>query len=302
VERRASKKSVTAPGHDGAGKGNGAHQQIVVLAMHRSGSSALTALLEKMGAYLGEADAMMPPSASNPRGHFERNDVNAVCVRLLAASRSSWWRISNFLDQGDVRNEGEEAAIAKIVALLDAHGSWAIKDPRLCLTLPAFLPALRNPHLVMVVRHPLEAALSLEARNGLPIALGLALWEAYTISALEHVRSRPHSFVLHEQLIADPVAVAAQLEAELQARGIALPSAREVADVIAPGLVHHRARRADAGALGSTQARLWSDLALGRAGKRTYRLTPEARADLRTLERAHMERLRAARGHASALP
>jgi Fic family protein len=47
------------------------------------------------------------------------------------------------------------------------------------LTLQLWQPLLQTPLAVHVLRHPLEVAASLQARNTFPIPVGLALWELY---------------------------------------------------------------------------------------------------------------------------
>ena len=52
--------------------------QIVVLGMHRSGTSAVTQLIHQMGAYFGRIEYEMPPSGENPKGFWERTDVMEI--------------------------------------------------------------------------------------------------------------------------------------------------------------------------------------------------------------------------------
>jgi hypothetical protein len=57
---------------------------IVVLGMHRSGTSALTRGLQVMGVTLG--DRMMPPvEGNNAKGFWEDIDLNALNVEMLNA-------------------------------------------------------------------------------------------------------------------------------------------------------------------------------------------------------------------------
>lgn len=53
---------------------------VVVLGMHRSGTSAITRGLMVLGVELG--DNLMPPAADNNKGFFEDVDVNAINVEL----------------------------------------------------------------------------------------------------------------------------------------------------------------------------------------------------------------------------
>jgi hypothetical protein len=67
------------------------------------------------------------------------------------------------------------------------------KDPLMCLTLPywePYWPELK--HRVFCLRHPLAVAQSMEKRYGLPVRMGLQLWETYTtrfFSADTHCRT-----------------------------------------------------------------------------------------------------------------
>jgi hypothetical protein len=42
--------------------------QIIIQGMHRSGTSVLTDLIEKMGAFVGEGADKMPAQVDNPKG------------------------------------------------------------------------------------------------------------------------------------------------------------------------------------------------------------------------------------------
>ena len=75
---------------------------VVVLGMHRSGTSAVTRGLTVLGVELG--DRLMPPKENiNDRGFFEDIDINAINVRYIALSgrvsvgiRSSRCQQANF--------------------------------------------------------------------------------------------------------------------------------------------------------------------------------------------------------------
>ena len=131
---------------------------------------------------------------------------------------------------------------------LDAHRPWFIKDPRLCLTLPLWQPLLEAPLAVHVLRHPLEVAASLLARNALPIPVGLALWETHVRLALAGSTAWPRVVVHHRQLITDPVPTSVQLLQHLEAAGVTglrMPEEREITDFVTPTLHRQRADRDD---------------------------------------------------------
>lgn len=70
---------------------------IVVLGMHRSGTSAITRGLQVLGVNLG--DNLMPPvEGNNAKGFFEDLDLNALNVELLQTLRSDWDYLSPIED------------------------------------------------------------------------------------------------------------------------------------------------------------------------------------------------------------
>jgi hypothetical protein len=80
--------------------------QILVLGMHRSGTSMVARLLNMMGTYFAPEGVEMPAHPENPKGFWERQDV-LLCIRLLRSANCEWYRISSFtLDK--IMNEALE--------------------------------------------------------------------------------------------------------------------------------------------------------------------------------------------------
>jgi len=220
--------------------------QLIVLGMHRSGTSSITRLLNLAGAYFGPEGIATEPNVENPKGFWERRDVRAVCDALLEAGGYDWWRVSDFRVE-----QIPDAAVAqqldtfrKIVLDLDAHRPWVVKEPRLCLLLPLLRGALEAAVYVHVSREPLEIAGSLAARNGFGIPVGIALWEVYTVNALAASAGEPRVLVSYGDLVADPVATTAQVLEDLAAAGVQglhLPTEREITSFVSPQL--HRQHR-----------------------------------------------------------
>ena len=163
----ADDRSADAAAAPPAGSGDlssASPSSVLVLGMHRSGTSAVTRLLGMTGLDMGEADAMLPAHASdNPAGYWERADINAINDALLEARGFAWNRIAG-LDAADAAAPNPEADehIAELVAHFTSRcRAWVIKDPRLCLTLEHWLPRLRDPVCVVVVRDPREIATSM---------------------------------------------------------------------------------------------------------------------------------------------
>ncbi|HVS02570.1 MAG TPA: hypothetical protein VMT16_07355 [Thermoanaerobaculia bacterium] len=246
--------------------------QLLVLGMHRSGTSATARVLNLMGAYVGAEGSLVGPTEENLKGFWERSDVRLLDDEMLAAAGGSWWRPPppGFADDlRPSRRRRLEMRAREIVHRLEPFRPWAIKDPRLSLVLPLWRPALELPVALIVYRHPLEVARSLERRDELPIAAGIALWEIYNLSALAASATLPRVLVSYEALGADPVATVRRLREELAGLGIdGLRGAREreLLGFIDPALYRQRARPGeDEGLLSPSQQALWGRLRDGSA-------------------------------------
>ena len=77
--------------------------QLIVLGMHRSGTSAVTRLLNMAGAYFGPEGSATEANEENPKGFWERKDVRRVCDGLLKDAGFDWWRLGSFEMRGDPR-------------------------------------------------------------------------------------------------------------------------------------------------------------------------------------------------------
>lgn len=224
--------------------------QLIVLGMHRSGTSAITRLINMMGVYFGAEGSSIGANEHNAKGFWERRDVMTLNMALLNTRRCTWFDLANWPLEGPQPPESRLAiAMKSLVLELDAHRPWVLKDPRMCLTLGDWLPRLEAPLAVIASRDPLEVARSLQQRDGMSIAFGLALWEHYAVHTIRNATALPKVFVAHEAVMAEPVAATRALHADLLAndvRRIALPSDREILAFVEPKL--HRARRDDVAA------------------------------------------------------
>ena len=110
---------------------------LIVLGMHRSGTSALTGMLHHLGVALGEH--LMPATPDNPRGYWEHSDIVSVHERLMAALGWGWDDIRS-LPAGFEHGEAAQAAGRELLAIVDRDFAgaplWGLKDPRLCRLMP----------------------------------------------------------------------------------------------------------------------------------------------------------------------
>ena len=219
--------------------------QIIVLGMHRSGTSPLTRIINLMGAYVGMEGTLIEPHRDNPKGFWERNDVYTLDKEILKTIGADWYKVAH-LDLSKLTEEDRAAFEQKarvIIQNLDAHRPWVLKDPRMCLLLSLWQPLLETPICIHIYRSPLQVAQSLRTRNGFPIHFGAALWEKYNLVALTTSRNLPRLFVSHQRMLAQPLETVRALYEQLLAlnvQGLRLPSEREILAFLDPSLYRER--------------------------------------------------------------
>jgi spore maturation protein CgeB/GT2 family glycosyltransferase len=256
--------------------------QILVLGMHRSGTSMVARLLNMMGAYFAPEGSSTGANQENPKGFWERRDVRNLNDMLLHSAGADWHRLSDFrlekIPAATLTQFKTEAE--KIILAMDAHRPWFLKEPRFCLLAPLWLDQLEFPACVIVYRSPIEVARSLEMRNGFSIGVGLALWERYNLAALNATRGKRRIQINHADLMADPLGAVQRLRKDLEAlnvRGLREPSNEEILAFIDPSL--YRAKQEQVrGRLSPAQRKLWKAFQNGRVllGQKALRFSAES--------------------------
>lgn len=197
---------------------------VVVIGMHRSGTSAIAGALGLCGLRLPEERYLLPAQPDNPRGFFENRVLVDVNQRVLEALGGDWsapapvppaWHEDPSLNE--LRTEAQKTFRETMPT-----DAWVWKDPRTCLTLPFWLPILGDepPAVVYIHRDPCRVVRSLEERNGIQPATGAALWERYTREALVNIRGLRIITVHFEDLLEDPVRVVRRVGNDLETLGV----------------------------------------------------------------------------------
>lgn len=198
---------------------------VLVLGMHRSGTSVMARGLAALGIRLG--DRLIPAHPCNPKGFFEDMDINVRNDLLLRALGAGWEHPVSLREfQGTLRrfatSDYGQAALALLLNKMQAADGaaaeggrprpapLAFKEPRMSRLMtfwrPLFLAAGCAPHVCLALRHPAHVAASLTARNGFPAAQGWRLWLHYTLDALEGSLGLPALVVEYDALLAAPEA------------------------------------------------------------------------------------------------
>jgi len=221
---------------------------IMVLGMHRSGTSACTGVLGLLGVDLGAK--LLAASATNQSGYWEHAEIVAVHDQLLMALGSSW-DDPGPLPEGWWKSEtaaGYRARLREIVTRdFGAAPLWALKDPRLCRLLPFWIPLLAElecePLWVLLARHPAESIRSLEKRERFASEKSELLWLRYTLEAERETQHRNRVIITLDQLMQAWEQPLSRVQAAL---GLPWPvsperAAAQVKEFLDPQKRHHQA-------------------------------------------------------------
>ena len=147
---------------------------ILVLGMHRSGTSLLTGCLQTAGLHLGPVNNAAP---HNKKGNKENETIRDWHESMLARRGFSWKRPPS---AGlDLTHEESEDLSNLLKPNKNSTILWGIKDPRLVWFVESWLNLFPNAQLIAVFRHPSLVAQSLAARPGklhISVEEGLRLW------------------------------------------------------------------------------------------------------------------------------
>jgi hypothetical protein len=197
---------------------------VLVLGMHRSGTSVAARVINLLGVPFGRG-RLVPTTDANPLGHWEHWALQDLNNDLLHAFGGNWAGPPAFDDRWEYDPRAEQFVGRAAETWLSAHRRepWVWKDPRTCLTLPFWRRAAGlSPVAILIYRHPREVASSLAARNGFSTPASLALWERYTRDALTGMAGWPVLVTSHSELLADPVEWAKEVREFLVDHGVAI--------------------------------------------------------------------------------
>lgn len=188
---------------------------IVVLGMHRSGTSAITRGLQVMGVSLG--DNLMPQvDGVNEKGFWEDLDIHWFNHQLLDFVGSDWHQFSEIkFPPLDVLCKKDY--FLYVVDMLNQKTQnvdvFSFKDPRLVKLMAFWKEVFHYGNFdvsyALMVRHPLSVVKSLEKRDKLDAQYCYCLWLDYVLHALLESAGSRRVLIDYDCLIESP-------EAELQ--------------------------------------------------------------------------------------
>jgi hypothetical protein len=163
---------------------------VLILGMHRSGTSCLAGALETCGLFLGE---VRRTGRFNARGYFELASLVDLHDEILSANRGAWHDPPDRIELSPRQRQ----QLGQVVDLYSRFRPCALKDPRLTVMLEAWEPLIGAPStLVASFRHPIAVARSLASRNKMSEARAVELWERYNSALVK--RHQREAFPLVE--------------------------------------------------------------------------------------------------------
>jgi hypothetical protein len=185
-------------------------QAIIVLGMHRSGTSMITRGLLALGVELG--DSLIQSAYDNPKGFWEDRNIVGINEALLAISGQTW--DSAGLDEnvdfyGEEYEQLRNEARSYIQEVFISKELWGFKDPRTALLLGFWLPLLEEMGVsisfVVSVRNPAAVVQSLERRNGFSYEKSYAMWLGHMNAAINGIGSYSAVVVDYKRMLIEPI-------------------------------------------------------------------------------------------------
>lgn len=182
-------------------------QCIIVLGMHRSGTSALSGTLLEAGLHLGSV--LDNKFTLNPKGLQEAPSILYMHENLLGENGGSWHEPPEKIEWFPLHKAVRDLFIESRAG----NKIWGFKDPRTLLVLEGWLQVLPNAKCVGIFRHPAEVALSIQSRNSFDLGKCFDIWTTYNQKLLDFQREREFpilEFTSDQSRMAESLSVAVQ--------------------------------------------------------------------------------------------
>lgn len=223
---------------------------VLVLGMHRSGTSAVAGLISMLG--VGLPEDLIEAQADNQKGFFESSTIMLAHERLLASAGSSWDSLDDL--SGVASTAAGRVFVGEIRAYLEEQFTRSqylvLKDPRMCRILEIWLPLIDELNAdvlaIHVLRNPLAVSASLQARNQFSPGRSILIWLEHVLRAERQTRGLPRLFVNFDDLLADWRRFAARFEAiGIKPSALDFASRIEIESFLSDSIRHHKFQCSD---------------------------------------------------------
>ncbi len=226
--------------------GKPARQALIVLGMHRSGTSALGGVLAKLGVH--PPKSLMSPTTDNPRGYWESSVLTAFHDQILESAGTYWSDWDRFNEDWIDSSVGADILGQLAPLIQQEYGDaklFLVKDPRLCRLLPLWLGVLDELQVtskfIIPVRHPLEVSDSLATRDQITRTRSQLIWLRHILDAEASSRGRVRVFTRYSDLLFDWRSQVQQIASRLSLKWPRWSSAveAEIETYLSSALRHH---------------------------------------------------------------
>jgi len=174
---------------------------IIVVGMHRSGTSILSKALNCLGVNMG--DKLIPADKYNQKGYWEDAEIVLFNNRLLSHFGYQWDTLGLKLDSAKLKDclkRFQDEAIKIVNRRTSAGKLWGFKDPRISRLLPFWNTIFKElnitPLYIISSRTPAKIAESLKKRDQFSNEKSMLLW-------LEHMSACVNDSVSYGRLVVD---------------------------------------------------------------------------------------------------
>jgi len=219
---------------------------VIVLGMHRSGTSAFTGALKVAGFDLGKD--LMQANEYNVKGYFENNKIVELNDKILGYFNASWdsmFFLPEKWEEDERLKQDKLKAIEIINSEFDGKNNIAIKDPRFGILLPFWKSVFKilqiRPNYCIVLRSPIEISLSLENRDHFSIQKSHILWTNYLMAMELGTRAEKRIFIDYPDFINSPTGTLKRHRKYFNLNdSFPLPETETaIEDFVSPKLRHH---------------------------------------------------------------
>ena len=196
---------------------------MLVLGMHRSGTSALAGSFNSIGFNVGR-NVMSPDKEQNSKGFFENEEFYLLNESILADCQLTW-DTDQKIDIFDLPRHKIRFYINCIKRIIASQFELEeerilIKDPRICLLLPLYVDAIKelgyDIYVAIVYRNPAQISASLYKRNKIKIEKAYRLTANYLLQAEYHSRNLKRYFISYADLLKSPRVILDLLSEDLK--------------------------------------------------------------------------------------
>lgn len=152
---------------------------VLVLGMHRSGTSALAGSFREAGLYMGSV--LDQGFGLNPKGLQEPSALVYMHENLLEANGGAWHDPPEAITWEPLHKSVRALFIESRIG----KGTWGFKEPRSLLVAQDWIEVLPDWSAAGIFRDPCEVALSLQGRNGFELDKCFHIWSCYNQKLLQ---------------------------------------------------------------------------------------------------------------------